>query len=218
MDEDLRTIWCGNLSEKVTEELLYELFLQSGPIQKVSIPKDRDGKQRSYGFVTFRHTVSVPYALDLFEGTALFDRVLTMKTRNNIERPPQAHAQLQAPAQLQTQQQHCFNMGNELRTQEATAILNNAYQLRHQLLLGNLVPNVSLCGFYPGQEMVMYPSQVNAWAKQDHRRPPQGHSYQRDRERERRDQRDRSYHRDSSHRSHDHSRNSDSRSDKRSYR
>ena len=28
MDEDARTIWCGNLSEKVTEDVLYELFLQ----------------------------------------------------------------------------------------------------------------------------------------------------------------------------------------------
>jgi len=27
MDDD-RTVWCGNLSEKVTEEVLYELFLQ----------------------------------------------------------------------------------------------------------------------------------------------------------------------------------------------
>lgn len=28
MDEEMRTLWCGNLSEKVTEEILYELFLQ----------------------------------------------------------------------------------------------------------------------------------------------------------------------------------------------
>ena len=27
-EEDERTLWCGNLSEKVTEELLYELFVQ----------------------------------------------------------------------------------------------------------------------------------------------------------------------------------------------
>lgn len=27
-EEDERTLWCGNLAEKVTEELLYELFLQ----------------------------------------------------------------------------------------------------------------------------------------------------------------------------------------------
>ena len=27
-DEQIRTLWCGNLAEKVTEELLFELFLQ----------------------------------------------------------------------------------------------------------------------------------------------------------------------------------------------
>ena len=27
-DEDIRTIWCGNLSDQVTEDILYELFLQ----------------------------------------------------------------------------------------------------------------------------------------------------------------------------------------------
>jgi len=28
MDDDARTIYCGNLTDKVTEEILYELFLQ----------------------------------------------------------------------------------------------------------------------------------------------------------------------------------------------
>lgn len=28
IEEDNKTIWCGNLAEQVTEELLYELFLQ----------------------------------------------------------------------------------------------------------------------------------------------------------------------------------------------
>jgi len=28
MDEGARTLYCGNLSEKVTEDILYELFLQ----------------------------------------------------------------------------------------------------------------------------------------------------------------------------------------------
>ena len=27
-DEGARTLWCGNINDQVTEELLYELFLQ----------------------------------------------------------------------------------------------------------------------------------------------------------------------------------------------
>lgn len=36
-DRDDRTLYIGNLSEKVTEALLYELFLQAGKRQRVSI-------------------------------------------------------------------------------------------------------------------------------------------------------------------------------------
>lgn len=27
-DEKMRTLWCGNLSSRITDEILYELFLQ----------------------------------------------------------------------------------------------------------------------------------------------------------------------------------------------
>lgn len=35
------TLYVGHLDEKVTEALLWELFLQAGPIQSVHMPKDR---------------------------------------------------------------------------------------------------------------------------------------------------------------------------------
>ena len=35
----LRTLWCGSLSEKVDDRLLYELFLNAGPLEKVTIPR-----------------------------------------------------------------------------------------------------------------------------------------------------------------------------------
>ncbi|KAG8227272.1 hypothetical protein J437_LFUL012186 [Ladona fulva] len=78
MDDD-RTLWCGNISEKVTQALLYELFLQGGPLERVYIPRDKDGKQRRFAFIVYKHSCSVPYAAALFEGTALFNRVLLLK-------------------------------------------------------------------------------------------------------------------------------------------
>ncbi|CAL7938260.1 unnamed protein product [Xylocopa violacea] len=87
MDDETRTLWCGNLSEKVTEEILYELFLQGGPVQRVCIPKDRDGKQKAYGFVTYKHINSVLYALELFDGTSLFNRRLNISRRKNENLP-----------------------------------------------------------------------------------------------------------------------------------
>lgn len=80
-DSDARTIWCGNLSKRVTEELLYELFLQAAPIERVRIPKDK-GQQAQYGFVTVKHLVSVPYSIELLNGVELFGRPLNLKPRN----------------------------------------------------------------------------------------------------------------------------------------
>ncbi|XP_063975640.1 RNA-binding protein 7 [Diachasmimorpha longicaudata] len=83
MDEDSRIVFCGNLSSRCNEDILYELFLQAGPVEKVNIPKDRDGNQKKFGFVTFRHSVSVPYALNLLEGTSIYSRPLTIRARQS---------------------------------------------------------------------------------------------------------------------------------------
>ena len=49
------TCYCGNLDLKVTEELLWELMLQVGPIESVYIPKDKvTGAHQGFGFVEFR--------------------------------------------------------------------------------------------------------------------------------------------------------------------
>lgn len=96
--EDSRTVFCGNLHENVTEALLYELFMQvfnflhfetsilnwfgqAGPLERVTVPK-KDGRQCSFGFITYSHGCSVPYAVELFCGTRLFDRDLRIKARD----------------------------------------------------------------------------------------------------------------------------------------
>ncbi|XP_004928283.1 RNA-binding protein 7 [Bombyx mandarina] len=84
IDKNNRTLWCGNLPEQITEELLYELFLQAGPLEKVRIAKDRDGRQRNFAFITFCHEVSVPYAILLFRGTTLFNRTISLQCRSRM--------------------------------------------------------------------------------------------------------------------------------------
>ncbi|KAM3964132.1 LOW QUALITY PROTEIN: uncharacterized protein ACR2FA_001614 [Aphomia sociella] len=81
IEEDNKTLWCGNLPEQATEELLYELFLQAGPLQRVQIAKDKDGRQKNFAFITYCHEVSVPYSIKLFQGTALFNKKLTLQCR-----------------------------------------------------------------------------------------------------------------------------------------
>ncbi|XP_054854550.1 RNA-binding protein 7 [Eublepharis macularius] len=77
-----RTLFVGNLDSRVTEELLFELFHQAGPVIKVKIPKDRDGKPKLFAFVNFKHEESVPYGMSLLNGIKLFGRPLKIQFRS----------------------------------------------------------------------------------------------------------------------------------------
>uniref|UniRef100_A0A670Y2A6 Splicing regulator RBM11 n=1 Tax=Pseudonaja textilis TaxID=8673 RepID=A0A670Y2A6_PSETE len=76
-----RTLFVGNLDSRVKEEILYELFLQAGPVSKVTICKDKDGNPKSFGFVCFKHTESVPYAMALLNGIRLYGRPIKVQYR-----------------------------------------------------------------------------------------------------------------------------------------
>lgn len=80
-DVDSRTVYCGNLSEKTTEDVLFELFLQAGPVESVKIPRDNEGKQSNFGFVTFKHACSVDYAIGIFVDIKLYGQHLNLKRR-----------------------------------------------------------------------------------------------------------------------------------------
>ncbi|XP_042314312.1 splicing regulator RBM11, partial [Sceloporus undulatus] len=80
-EEPDRTLFVGNLESRVQEEILYELFLQAGPVTKVTICKDKDGKPKAFGFVCFKHTESVPYAIALLNGIRLYGRPIKLQYR-----------------------------------------------------------------------------------------------------------------------------------------
>uniref|UniRef100_A0A3Q2NR55 RRM domain-containing protein n=1 Tax=Fundulus heteroclitus TaxID=8078 RepID=A0A3Q2NR55_FUNHE len=80
-DEADRTLFIRNLDTRVTEELLFELFLQAGPLVRTKIPKDFDGKQKTFGFAVYKHEVSVPYAMQLLNGTSLYGKSIQVQFR-----------------------------------------------------------------------------------------------------------------------------------------
>ncbi|XP_065711563.1 RNA-binding protein 7 isoform X2 [Patagioenas fasciata] len=77
-----RTLFVGNLDPKVTEELIFELFHQAGPVVKVKIPRDRDGRPKQFAFVNFKHEESVPYGLSLLNGIKLYGRPMKIQFRS----------------------------------------------------------------------------------------------------------------------------------------
>ncbi|KAH8409558.1 hypothetical protein KR222_008525, partial [Zaprionus bogoriensis] len=81
-DEQARTLFCNNLDERVTEEILYEVFLQAGPIESARIPLDNMGRQRNFGFVTYQHRCAVPFAVELYQGLELFQKKVTIRQQH----------------------------------------------------------------------------------------------------------------------------------------
>ncbi|KAI3895637.1 hypothetical protein MKW98_025428 [Papaver atlanticum] len=58
------TAYVGNLDPQVSEELLWELFVQAGPVVNVYVPKDRvTNLHQGYGFVEFRSEEDADYAI-----------------------------------------------------------------------------------------------------------------------------------------------------------
>ena len=56
------TVYVGNLDAQVTEELVWELFLQAGPVTNVYVPKDRvTSTHQGYGFVELRNEEDAEY-------------------------------------------------------------------------------------------------------------------------------------------------------------
>eukprot|EP00882_Tetradesmus_deserticola_P021299 GHRQ01023060.1.p2 GENE.GHRQ01023060.1~~GHRQ01023060.1.p2 ORF type:complete len:131 (+),score=23.08 GHRQ01023060.1:820-1212(+) len=56
------TVYVGNLDPQVTEELVWELFTQAGPIVNVYLPKDRvTNSHQGYGFVEYRAEEDADY-------------------------------------------------------------------------------------------------------------------------------------------------------------
>ncbi|KAM6946330.1 RNA-binding protein 7 [Aplochiton taeniatus] len=76
-EEADRTLFVRNLDSKVTEELLFELFVQAGPLIKTKIPKDK-----TFGFAIYKHEESVHYAIELLNGMSLYGRPIQVQFRS----------------------------------------------------------------------------------------------------------------------------------------
>ena len=76
-----REIYCGNLAPQVTEELLFELFLQVGPVEDARIVKSLIAPP--FGFIKFESAEATHYACLLFDGLFLCGRPLKVKPKTN---------------------------------------------------------------------------------------------------------------------------------------
>ncbi|KAI8369116.1 hypothetical protein EDC96DRAFT_503898 [Choanephora cucurbitarum] len=69
------TIYIGNLDERCTESLVWELMLQAGPVVNVHLPKDRVTQtHQSYGFVEFLTEEDADYAIKIMNQVRLYGK------------------------------------------------------------------------------------------------------------------------------------------------
>ncbi|GAA96651.1 hypothetical protein E5Q_03322 [Mixia osmundae IAM 14324] len=69
------TIYMGNLDERVTDALVWELMLQCGPIGNVHLPKDRVSMaHQGYGFCEFQNEEDAEYAVKIMNQIKLFGK------------------------------------------------------------------------------------------------------------------------------------------------
>src|SRR6201996_6378646 len=73
-DQD-STLYVGNLDERCTDALIWELFLQAGRIVNVHLPKDRVTQtHQGYGFVEFISEEDADYAAKIMNQIRLYGK------------------------------------------------------------------------------------------------------------------------------------------------
>jgi RNA recognition motif-containing protein len=77
------TIYVGGLDEKVSETILWELFVQAGPVVNVHMPKDRiTQNHQGYGFIEFMSEEDADYAIKIMNMIKLYGKPIRVNKVN----------------------------------------------------------------------------------------------------------------------------------------
>lgn len=79
-------MYVGNIDERVTDSLVWELMLQAGRIVNVHLPKDRvTQSHQGYGFVEFISEEDAEYAARVMNQVRLYGKPIRV---NKVRLPP----------------------------------------------------------------------------------------------------------------------------------
>lgn len=83
------TVHIGQLDDKVTDPVLWELMVQAAPVRHVYIPRDRiTGKHFGYGFCEFRTALDAQYAAKILNMVKLYAKPIRI-SQSTVDRRSQ---------------------------------------------------------------------------------------------------------------------------------
>ncbi|KAJ2306789.1 Spliceosome-associated protein 49 [Coemansia sp. RSA 2702] len=89
------SVYVGNLDERVTDELLWELMVQAGPVVSVHLPKDRVTQStQGFGFCEFQGAEDAQYAAQIMNMVKLFGKPLRVNMAASDRRMQDVGAKL----------------------------------------------------------------------------------------------------------------------------
>ena len=89
------TIYVGNIDQKVSEEILWELFTQCGPVINVHLPKDKiSNDHQGFAFVEFRSEEDADYAIKIMHMVKLYGKPLKVNRATQDKRTQEIGANL----------------------------------------------------------------------------------------------------------------------------
>lgn len=89
------TVYVGKLDTKVNEELLWELFIQCGPVMNVHIPRDKiTNEHQNYGFVEFKNEEDADYAIKIMHMIKLFGKPIHVNKASQDKRTQEVGANM----------------------------------------------------------------------------------------------------------------------------
>lgn len=120
------SLYVGNLDPQVTEPLLYELFIQVGPVRLLNLPKDRVLRtHQGFGFVEFDTAQDAEYALSVLSGVRLFGKTLKMKKSD--------------PSGVQTSSGAAISVGARIFINNLNPLVDEKYLKETFSRFGNLI-------------------------------------------------------------------------------
>ncbi|KAJ9559727.1 hypothetical protein OSB04_004887 [Centaurea solstitialis] len=92
------TVYIGNLDERVSDRVLYDILIQAGRVVDLHIPRDKEtDRSKGFAFAEYETEEIADYAVRLFTGlVTLYNRTL----RFGLSGQDKATPNLQAPSML----------------------------------------------------------------------------------------------------------------------